>query len=50
LDLTAVEPELPGAPGTVTPAFVNSHIWPTEGQIWGTLVRGKKTFPGVVSG
>ena len=37
-------PKFSGATGTLTPAFVNSHIWPKPGQIWGTLVRGKEIF------
>jgi|ERR1700722_10942212 hypothetical protein len=30
---------------TVARALVSSHIWPTEGQIWGTLVGGTETSP-----
>src|ERR1700722_7427192 len=30
---------------TVARALVSSHIWPTEGQIWGTLVGGAETSP-----
>jgi hypothetical protein len=34
-----------GTTGTLAPAFVNSHISPKSGEIWGTLVRGKERRP-----
>jgi hypothetical protein len=33
---------------TFARAFVSSHIWPKPGQIWGTLIGGKETFPTLV--
>ncbi len=31
--------------GTSRSRVATSHIWPKEGQIWGTLVRGNETSP-----
>jgi hypothetical protein len=36
-EVTDLDWKFSGAIGILAPAFVNSHIWPKPGQLWGTL-------------
>ena len=39
-ELIALKRKFSDTTGTLAPAFVDSHISPESGEIWGTLFRG----------